>query len=89
MISGVTDALVLLTQEGRQYISRFHIALKAIKKFDVSSGPWREMAVVWGSKAGFFSVDRMSEDAALLGSVKSWLNSAGGGGRTFPELGHL
>lgn len=62
---------------------------KGYKKLDVGSGPWRELAVGWGSKASFFSVDQMSKHAVLLGSVEDWLNSAGGAGRTFPELGHL
>lgn len=65
------------------------MALKAIQKFDVGSGAWRELAVICGSKAGFFSVGQGSEAAVLLGSMEGWLNSAGGGGRTLPKLGHL
>lgn len=65
------------------------MALKAIKTFDVGSGAWKELAVMWGSKAGFFSVGQMSEAAVPLGSVESWLNSAGGGSRTFLKLSHL
>lgn len=60
------------------------MAFKAIKMFDAGSGAWRELAVIWSNKAGFFSVDQMSEAAVLLDSVESWLK-----GRTFPKLGHL
>lgn len=51
--------------------------------FDAGSGAWRELAVIWSNKAGFFSVDQMSEAAVLL-DMESWLK-----GRTFPQLGHL
>lgn len=38
--------------------------------------------MIWSNKAGFFSVDQMSEAAVLLVSMESWLK-----GRTFPKLG--
>ena len=45
------------------------MALKAIKKFDVGSGAWRELAMIWGSKAGFFSVDQVNEAAGQCGEL--------------------
>lgn len=63
------------------------MALKAIKKFDVGPGAWRELAVIWGGKAGFFSADQMSEAAVLLGSVESWLSPARRWRQNFPEVG--
>lgn len=45
------------------------MALKAIKTFDVGSGAWKELAVIWGSKAGFFSVGQMSEAAGQRGEL--------------------
>lgn len=43
----------------------------------------------WFGVVKLVSVGQGSEATVLLGSMEGWLNSAGGGGRTFPKLGHL
>lgn len=45
------------------------MAFKAIKMFDAGSGAWRELAVIWSNKTGFFSVDQMSEAAVAVWRV--------------------